>query len=322
MIVAGMKRWGFWGMVIATFAGLVAIGWWLVAGVHIPVLDPSGWVGIQQRNLMLFTLGLAVIVVVPVFVLLIVFAIKYRDGNNKATYRPEWSKNNLLEILWWGIPIIIISILATVTWFTSHSLDPYKQIESHKKPVEVQVVALQWKWLFIYPEKGVATVGKLPVPVGTPVHFSLTADAPMSAFWVPSLGSQIYSMNGMDSQLNLIANKPGNYKGYNTNINGEGYSRMTFTVHAMSQSAFDGWLQSAQHTNDVLNEKTYQKLARPGIEKSPREFRSEPGLYDTILAKYMHGSMNMKTTNHDQPDSASSGHVVEGHTDMSNMEGM
>lgn len=306
-----MKRLRIFGVIGATIIGLVAIGWWLLAGVHVPVLAPSGWVGVEERNLILFTLGLAVIVVVPVFTLLIVFSLHYREGNKRAKYRPNWSKNGLLETIWWGIPIVIISILATVTWMTSHSLDPYKSLESNKKPIEVQVVALQWKWLFIYPDYNVATVGKLPVPVETPIHFDLTADAPMSAFWVPSLGSQIYSMNGMNSQLNLIADKTGNYTGYNTNINGEGYSHMTFTVEATSQSQFDAWTKSAQQSKNLLDEPAYQKLAAPSIEKTAHEYRATPGLYDTILAKYMHGSMNMKTNN-----------AAPAPMHMSHMEGM
>ncbi len=187
---------------------LFGLGWWLLAGVHIPVLMPSGQIASSERDLIVFTILLATIVVVPVFILLGVFAWKYREGNN-AKYKPEADKNSVLEVIWWGIPIIIIVVLSVVTWISSHSLDPYRAIQSDNKTLEVQVVALQWKWLFIYPEQGIATVNDLTIPVDTPVHFSLSADAPMSAFWVPDLGSQIYSMNGMTSQLHLIADREG-----------------------------------------------------------------------------------------------------------------
>lgn len=284
-------------IVIAMFA----VGWWLFRDLTIPVLMPSGQIADSQRDLIWFTVLLAAIVVVPVFVLLIVFSLKYREDNKKAVYKPEWSENKWLEIVWWGIPIAIIIVLSVVTYLTSHSLDPYRPIKSNKQTLEVQVVALQWKWLFIYPEQNVATVNDLTIPVDRPVHFRLSADAPMSAFWVPALGSQIYSMNGMTSQLHLIANKEGKYKGYNTNINGEGYAKMEFDVNAVSEDEFASWHKKHSESGHELNAHHLTELTEPSVLNAPMYMRlADKDIYDTIIAKYMmHGGHEK----HDNPES-------------------
>ena len=267
---------------------LFVLFWWLVDDKHIPVLMPSGEVADKQQQLIAFTVGLSAVVVIPVFAMLAGFAYRYREGNDKAAYKPDWSDNNILEIIWWGIPILIIVLLSVITYLTSHSLDPYKPIESDKRAVKVQVVALQWKWLFLYPELNVATVNELTIPVDRPVHFSLSADAPMSAFWIPELGSQIYSMNGMTSQLNLIANKPGTFKGYNTNINGKGYADMTFDTKAVSQKDFDDWAKRHSQSGHVLNEAHLAELSEPSVLSAPMYMRLEdPDLYDSVIMKYM-----------------------------------
>ena len=275
-------------MLPLVIAGLVLLGWWLLKDVQMDVLAPSGEIATKQRNLLLFTVILSASVVVPVFTLLAVISIRYRDTNTKAAYRPNWGENRKLEIVWWGIPIAIISVLAVVTWFTSHSLDPYKKIASSNPPVNVQVVALQWKWLFLYPDYGIATVNQLPVPVDTPLSFTLSADAPMSAFWIPSLGSQIYTMNGMSSQLNLLANHTGDYKGYSTNINGRGYSDMTFMVHAMQRKQFASYVEHIQGLRADMTQAQYAKLAAPSVQKGETAYRlTHTDLYDTIVQKYM-----------------------------------
>ena len=296
---------------------LFGLGWWLLHDQHIAVLMPSGEIGSQQRDLIVFTVLLAAVVVVPVFTLLAVFAMKYRDGNKKAKYEPEWSESRRLEIVWWGIPILIILVLSVVTWVTSHSLDPYRPIKSDKQALEVKVVALQWKWLFIYPEQGVATVNDLTIPVDRPVHFTLSADAPMSAFWIPDLGSQIYSMNAMSSQLNLIANKPGHYKGYNTNINGEGYARMKFDVHAVSDKEFSAWTMKGHHGGS-LTEMSYQELAKPATPDKPSYYHlADPDIYDKVIMKYMHGSADTS-----RPGTHSQSGESHDTIDHMNMEGM
>lgn len=304
----------------------VVVGWYLLHDVSIPVLQPQGIVGQQEKKLLVFTLLLSCVVVIPVFTMLGVFAWRYREGNKESTYKPEWSENKALELLWWGIPIIIIGVLSVITWQTSHSLDPHKRIESYKKGIEVQVVALQWKWLFIYPDQGVATVNQLYVPTNTPVHFTLSADAPMSAFWVPSLGSQIYSMNGMSSKLSLMSLKDGDYEGYNTNINGNGYADMNFIVHSVSDDTYTKWLTTTQNSSNILDESRYSTLAKPGVEKQASAYKlTNKDLYDTILMKYM--TPTKKTTPSDKKsiDTTPSSAMDHSHTDgmdMSGMEGM
>lgn len=308
-----MKRFLKASIIPLGVSAFVVLMWVLLRGVDIPVLMPSGQVADSQRKLLIFTVILSLVVIIPVFVMLAVFALRYREGG-KADYKPEWDGSAKLEALWWGIPIIIIGVLSVVTWQTSHSLDPYKPIASDKKPLEIQVIALQWKWLFLYPEYEVATVNELPLPVGRPVHFSLAADAPMSAFWIPALGSQIYSMNGMDSQLNLIADKSGKYKGYNTNINGEGYAKMTFTAKAMPEVDFTSWTltapEKAMKAGDMMDEATYKVLAKPSVISQPQTYHlMDTSLYDTIMMKYMgHGDSGAEPGSSPQ------------HQDMSNMD--
>lgn len=285
-------------------SAMIVVGWLLVRQAQFDVFEPAGWVALQQKNLLIFAAILCLIIVVPVFTMLLVFAWRYREGNNKAKYSPEWSKSNKLEMLWWGIPILIIIILGVVTWQTTHQLDPYKRIVSKNRTIDVQVVALQWKWLFIYPQYGVASVNELAMPVDYPVSFRLTADAPMSAFWVPRLGSQIYSMNSMASQLNLVANQAGVFDGYNTNINGEGYADMKFQVNALSKNDFDRWIKTSQRSTNMLTPESYEALVKPSKNiPTKRYMLMKNDLFDTIVMKYMHGKVSEKSgtkMNHSQ----------------------
>ena len=294
-------------VIIGTAFGFLAIMWWLVAGTKPDVIYPSGQVGDHQQSLLMLTVLLSAAVVIPVFLMLGIFAWRYRDTNKKAKYKPEWQENVLLEAIWWGIPVIIITSLAIVTWFSSHSLDPHKAIVADKPPLKVQVVALQWKWLFIYPEEGIATVNSLPLEVDRPVSFEVAADAPMSAFWIPSLGSQIYAMNGMSTKLNLIPNKTGIFYGYNTNINGEGYSDMKFPVEVMSGDAFKKLSKKIASSSMTLDYNHYEEIAKPSRDEPVHQMSlSDKGLYDKILMKYMdHG-----------------GHEAPASEDNSNHEGM
>lgn len=283
-----MKRLVKASIIPLAVSGFIVLMWALLKDTTIDVLQPTGNIAQEQRDLLYFTLILSALVVLPVFTLLSIFAYKYREGRG-AEYKPELSGNNLLEVIWWGIPIVIIIILAIVTWKTSNSLDPYKKIESQNPTIHVQVVALQWKWLFIYPDYNIATINELPLPVEHPVHFMLAADAPMSAFWIPSLGSQIYSMNGMSSELNLIANKTGTFTGYNTNINGEGYAKMTFNTHVMTSADFTKRTTQIAASNQTLSLANYEELAKPGLVDTPQLYRlGDAELYDKIINKYMH----------------------------------
>lgn len=308
-----MKKYRAVFLVASTVLVLILVGYLLVRNVHFAVLQPDGDVAKQESSLLTFAFSIMMVVVVPVFCLLIIFAWRYRAGNDKknVAYKPEWHENKWLETVWWGIPILIILTLGTAAAITAHTLDPYHKLDSKVKPVNVQVVALEWKWLFIYPDLGVATVNELPIPENTPIHFSLSADAPMSAFWVPSLGSQIYTMNGMSSQLHLMADHTGSFPGYNTNINGEGYSHMKFTVYAKTQRDFNAWVDSARKSPHMMDESMLQAISNPGTMGEMTYMLMDDKLYDKIVMKYMKGTM---------PD-ADATHMMN-HNDMTTMEGM
>ncbi len=267
---------------------IVAWFWFLASTRQIDVLQPTGEVATAQHGILMFALFLSALVVVPVFTMLVYFSVRYRARNVKADYRPDWGESKILEGLWWGIPIAIIGVLGVLTYTTSHSLDPYKPL-SGGEPLEVQVVALRWKWLFIYPEQQVATLNYLPLPVDRPIKFSMTADAPMSAFWIPSLGSQVYAMNGMQSQLNLKANKLGEYTGYTTNINGEGYAKMTFRTKVISQTDFGAWAIQASASPEKMNMKQYESLEQPESVTAEKTYEvTNSKLFNTIMNKYGH----------------------------------
>lgn len=320
-----MKKYRVVIWVTCVVVALSLVGYLLVRDVHFDMLQPAGDIAKQQRDLLVFASAMMGIVVVPIFTMLAWFGWKYRAGNHKAKkadYKPEWHENKRLELLWWGIPTMIIAVLAITAWYTSHSLDPYKKIASDKAAIEVQVVALQWKWLFMYPELGIATVNKLPIPEQTPMHFTISADAPMSAFWVPSLGTQIYAMNGMSSQLSLIADHTGEFPGYTTNINGEGYADMKFTVYSKTENDFSAWTKSAVGSPNVMDEAMYARLATPGLAEEATYVLKDKNLYNKIVAKYMHG-MSSESGSHTMPDgSTMNNSELESDAHVHGMEGM
>lgn len=267
------------------------LGWGAIAylnQISIPVLQPAGAIGKAESDLIITSTLLMLIVVVPVFILAGVFAWKYRESNRRARHDPDWEHNHIAECCWWGVPCVIIVILAILTWRSSHELDPFRPITSEVPPIEIQVVALDWKWLFIYPKQGIATVNFVQFPDNTPIKFDVTADAPMNSFWIPQLGGQIYAMPAMRSQLHLIADQPGSYRGASANISGDGFAGMTFTAVACSQAEFDAWVASTA-ASSPLNLNTYQELAKPSQYHPVTYYRLEKAdLFDWILMKYMH----------------------------------
>lgn len=271
-----------------TMLGVIVTAIVFFANTDVAVLNPKGEVAAKQRDILIFSLLLISVVVVPVFVLLGVFAWRYREGNRRALYWPNWDENKTLEFIWWGIPFVIILVLAVVTWRTSHELDPYKNLESNTKPLNVQVVALQWKWLFIYPEYKIASVNRLHIPEDTPVNFTLTSDAPMNAFWIPSLGTQVYAMSGMSSRLSLNATEVGDYKGSSSNVSGEHFADMAFVARAMTGVDFIKWTEETKKVLRVLDQTTYDELAKPGTRKEPVYYTlGKADLYESIVMKYM-----------------------------------
>jgi cytochrome o ubiquinol oxidase subunit 2 len=275
-------------LVIGLLLAVVLLVFAIIHGHPVQVLEPKGSIGQQERQLIEFALLLSVIVVVPVFAMLFIFAWKYRDTNPKKTkYSPDWDHNVFIEAIWWLVPSVLILILSVVAWNSSHKLDPFKPLAG-SKPLKIQVIALNWKWLFIYPEQNIATVNYVQLPTNTPVSFNITADAPMNSFWIPQLGGQVYAMPGMATQLHLDATAPGSYHGSSANISGQGFAGMTFTAKATSQPQFKKWVKSVQRSPRKLDFKAYDQLAQPSENNPPAYYaRVAPRLYDIVIMKYM-----------------------------------
>jgi cytochrome o ubiquinol oxidase subunit 2 len=248
------------------------------------VLDPQGPIGAAERLILINATVIMLAVIVPVIVLTLGFAWWFRAGNTKARYLPDWEYSGPIELVVWSIPALVIVFLGGMTWISTHQLDPAKPLVSDKKPIEIQVVALDWKWLFIYPEQGVASLNRLPVPAGTPLHFTLTSAGVMNSFFVPQLGSQIYAMGGMATRLVLMADNPGTYVGRSTQYSGGGFSDMRFDVVAMEPAAFDAWVQQTKGGGGTLDPPEYAKLVRPSSAVPPKTFGSvAPKLFETAI---------------------------------------
>ena len=275
-------------LILLIAISFITVAAWYISTLPIDILNPKGLVATKQYNLLVFTTLLGFIIVIPVFIMAIVIAWRYREGNHKARYTPDAGTNRLAETIWWGIPILLILILSVVTWKSTHDLDPHKPLASDVPAVNIQVVALDWKWLFIYPDQDIATVNFVQFPVNTPVNFSITADAPMNSFWMPQLSGQIYAMAGMTTQLHISADTPGDYRGLSANISGEGFADMKFTARASSQSDFAKWLKTTKAEPKQLNSTAYDKLRQKTIAHPVTYYGGvDNGLYDTIVMKYM-----------------------------------
>jgi cytochrome o ubiquinol oxidase subunit 2 len=262
----------------------------LLSGCNMEVLTPKGDVGAHEKSLILIALGLMAIVAIPVIAMTLWFAWRYRSSNKKATYAPTWSHSTKIEVVVWTIPAIIVAILAVITWTSSHALDPYKPLESEAKPITVQVVSMDWKWLFVYPEYGVASVNELAFPTDRPVNFQITSDSVMNAFFIPQLGSQVYAMAGMETKLHLIAREPGSYDGLSTNFSGEGFSDMHFKAIATTEDGFKDWIAKAKATPSTLDANSYKTLAHPS-EKTPVAYYGSvaDGLFSSVVNQHMVG---------------------------------
>lgn len=269
---------------------LIGVAAWSVLFIRshdIAVLNPKGMIGIKERDLIVTASLLMLIVVIPVFIMTWFFAWKYRESNKSAKHAPDWEHNYIAEYCWWGVPLIIIAILAVITWKSSHELSPFKPIENGKKPLTIQVVALDWEWLFIYPEYGIATVNFIQFPEKTPINFEITADAPMNSFWIPKLGGQIYAMPAMRTQLHLIANEQGVFRGVSANLSGRGFAGMTFIAKASSDQDFNAWIEGVKQSSKTLDLDAYHQLMEPS-DYVPATFYilSQEDLFDRILMKY------------------------------------
>ncbi len=255
------------------------------------LMDPKGTISIEQKKLILTTLSLMLIVVIPVIFMAIIFARRYRASNKQATYRPDWAYSSKIELVCWAVPIIIIIILAVITWETTHQLDPYKPLKSDKKPITIQVISTDWKWVFIYPEENIATINEIAIPIGVPINFKVTAESVMNSFFIPALGGQIYAMAGMQTKLHLIANKPGIYKGFSSSYNGHGFSDMKFNVIATPDLViFDKWMQKVKASKKTLDSMAaFNQLAKPTNNVPVTYFSSiKPNLYEELILKFSH----------------------------------
>src|SRR5690606_27803891 len=264
----------------------------LLSGCNAVLLKPSGDIAVQQRDLIYVATGLMLIVIVPVIIATIVFAWRYRASNTSAKYDPEWHHSTKLELVIWSVPLMIIIALGSVTWVSTHLLDPYRpldRIDANRpvphdmQPLTVEVVALDWKWLFIYPEYGIGTVNELAAPVDRPIEFKITASTVMNSFFIPALAGQIYAMAGMQTMLHAVINEPGEYRGMSANYSGAGFSGMHFRFHGLAQADFDQWVEKNRTAGGNLVRTAYLALEKPSENDPVRRWATvDPDLYRLI----------------------------------------
>lgn len=287
-------------MPVKRLRGLLLLPLALLGGCHLALLDPSGDVARQQSDIMVITTAIIALIVVPVLVAIGIIAWRYRASNKQAHYDAHWDHSPSLELLVWAAPLVIIIAVGAITWIGTHQLDPYRPlarvapgqpVAADVKPLEVDVVSLRWKWLFFYPQYGIATVNQLAAPVDRPIRFKLTADAMMDAFSVPELVGMIYTMPGMQTVLHAVINKPGRYQGFSANYSGAGFTDMRFTFDGLSPQDFDRWIAKARTAGGTLDLQAYQQLRQPERDVPARSFASfEPGLYTRILDRCVDAS--------------------------------
>ncbi|MDM9624746.1 ubiquinol oxidase subunit II [Rhizobium sp. S152] len=264
-----------------------------LAGCDLVVMSPSGDIAVQQRDLIIVSVLLMLLIIIPVICLTLFFAWRYRQSNTSATYDPEWHHSTRLEVVIWSAPLAIIIALGAITWISTHKLDPFRPLDridaertipADMKPLTVQVVALDWKWLFFYPELGIATVNELAAPVDVPINFEITSSSVMNSFYIPALAGQIYAMPGMETKLHAVINKEGVYQGFSANYSGPGFSHMRFKFHGFNQQGFDAWVAQVKNQGTALNRDAYMKLVRPSEREPVRYFASaDNDLFNAIV---------------------------------------
>ena len=275
-----MRRAGAALRFFACFALIV-----LLAACNRGILDPVGPVGQAEKTILINSTAIMLAIIIPTMLATVAFAFWFRRGNSKATYRPDWEYSGAVEMVVWGIPVLTILLLGGITWIGSHDLEPSKPLDSPVKPVSVQVVSLDWKWLFIYPEQGVATVNQLVVPAGTPINYQLTSATVWNVFSVPQFGTMIYTMPRMTTRLNLQADRPGVYDGFSAHFSGDGFPGMQFKAHVLPPAQFAAWAQGARGQGGPLDGRAYTDLLKPTSYVKPMTYGAvAPGLFDAIVA--------------------------------------
>lgn len=275
-------------LIFLALTGLTLLIVLLLQGNNVALFHAKGLIAEEQRNLMLVTVGIMLIIAIPALTMLYLTAWRYRESNRKAAYDPAARHSRWLVSAIWLVPTAFMIVLAFIMWSATHKLEPNKPIAADKKPLTIQVVSMRWKWLFIYPEQNIATVNFVQIPVGTPVEFELTADeSPMSSFWVPNLGGMLYAMTGHVNRLHLIADTPGEYPGSSGEVNGAGFAGMKFTVRAGSEGDFNEWVRTVKQSPEVLDADEYSRLLEP-TEYHPTVLyaSTDTTLYDAMLSKY------------------------------------
>ena len=266
---------------IASFAALIPV----LSACNRGILDPVGPVGQAEKMILINSTAIMLAIIVPTMIATVAFAWWFRRGNKKATYRPDWEYSGAIELVVWGIPLLTIMLLGGITWIGSYALEPSKPLDSPVKPVRVEVVSLDWKWLFIYPEQGIATVNQLVVPAGTPVSYKLTSATVWNVFFVPQFGTMIYTMPRMTTRLNLQADRPGVYGGLSAHFSGDGFPGMQFKAQVLPPEQFAVWAQGARGQGQVLDGRAYTELAKPTSYVKPMTYGAvAPGLFDAIVA--------------------------------------
>src|SRR5450830_273497 len=289
--------------------GLIFLPAILLAGCNTVVLNPSGDIASQQGRLIVISTILMLLIIVPVIALTVLFAWRYRKSNTAARYEPDWDHSTQLELVIWGAPLLIIIALGLLTWISTHTLDPYRKLSrldaqrplpAEVKLLTVEVVALDWKWLFIYPELGIATVNELAAPVDVPVRFKITASTVMNSFYIPAMAGQIYAMPSMQTTLHGVINQPGVYDGFSANYSGAGFSNMRFKFHALDQAGFDAWVAKVKAGESGLDRTAYLGLEKPTIKDAVRYYKSvEPELFDAVVNRCVEpGSVCMSQQMH------------------------
>jgi cytochrome o ubiquinol oxidase subunit 2 len=250
------------------------------------ILDPQGPIGAAEKTILIDSVAIMLAIVLPTIVAIFAFSFWFRASNTRAFYWPNWEYSGRIELVVWSIPTLTVILLGGVAWLGAHHLDPARPIEGSSKPLTIQAVSLDWKWLFIYPDQKVATINTLTVPAGVPLQFELTSASVMNAFFIPQFGSLIYTMNGMNNRLNLRADTPGTFQGLSAHFSGDGFSDMHFDVHVVPSEQFSKWAQDASSAPQALDERSYIQIAKPSMKTAPAIYRlADPDLYKSIVTQ-------------------------------------